>query len=675
MALDAIFEPRSVAIVGASDDEMKWGNWLARSALRGVGRRAVHLVNRRGGRVLGREVHVSTADLPEPPDLVVLAVPPAGLDAAADEALAAGARALVVITAGLGETGEAGRRRERALVERVRAAGARLVGPNCLGLVATDSGLDLATVDVPAGDIALVSQSGNLALELIALAGEAGLGFTRFVSIGNQADVAAAELVAHFDAHAATRLIALYLEDFRDGRALARAIAGAGKPVVVLAAGHTAAAALAARSHTGALVSDRRAVEAACRAAGAIRVGTPAELIDAAALLLAPHRPAGGRVGVVADGGGHGVVAADVLADGGLSLPRLSPALQDRLGGLLEPGSVAVNPVDFAGAGERDLRRYAEVSAALLRSGEVDSVLLTGYFGGYSRADRGQESLEMEVARELATAAGASGRALAVHSMHHDSPTARTLRDAGVPVYRTVEAAARALGAVAAAGDGRRAIPALPPPAAPSGEGGYWAARDLLAAGGVPLVGSARVRTLAEARAAAGRLGYPVALKATGALHKSDAGGVALGIGSAAELEAAFEAMAGIATDAYAVERMAAAGEGVELIAGSRRDARFGPVTAVGLGGLHAEVLDDVAVALGPVTAEEAEALLRSLRGAALLTGARGHPPLALARAAEAVAALSAVAAAHPELRELEVNPLLVTADAALGLDARIVPG
>ena len=183
------------------------------------------------------------------------------------------------------------------------------------------------------------------------------------------------------------------------------------------------------------------------------------------------------------------------------------------------------------------------------------------------------------------------------------------------------------------------------------------------------------MRTLAEARAAAGRLGYPVALKATGALHKSDAGGVALGLGSAAELEAAFDAMAGIATDAYAVERMAAVDDGVELIAGSRRDARFGPVTAVGLGGLHAEVLDDVAVALGPVTAKEAEALLRSLRGAALLTGARGRPPLALARAAEAVAALSAVAAAHPELRELEVNPLLVTADAALGLDARSVPG
>jgi acyl-CoA synthetase (NDP forming) len=262
--------------------------------------------------------------------------------------------------------------------------------------------------------------------------------------------------------------------------------------------------------------------------------------------------------------------------------------------------------------------------------------------------------------------------------MHHDSPTARTLREAGVPVYRTVEAAGRALGAVAAAGDGRRAIPALPPPAppaAPAPAGGYWAARALLAAGGVPLVESARVRTLAEAREAAERIGYPIALKATGVLHKSDAGGVALALGSAAELDAAFAGMSGIATDAYAVEPMAAVGEGVELIAGSRRDARFGPVTAVGLGGLHAEVLDDVAVALGPVTAAEAEALLRSLRGAALLTGARGRPPLALAAAAEAVAALSAAGAAHPELRELEVNPLLVTADGAFGLDARIVPG
>jgi acetate---CoA ligase (ADP-forming) len=674
MSLEPLFAPRSVAIVGASEDEMKWGNWLARSALRGEAHRAVYLVNRRGGRLLRRTVHASLADLPEAPELVVIAVPPARLDAAADDALRAGARALVVITAGLGETGEAGRQWERALVGRVRAAGARLVGPNCLGLVATDTGLDLATADVPEGSLALVSQSGNLALELFELAADAGLGFSRFVSIGNQADVTAAELVAHLAAHAPTRLIALYLEDFRDGRALARAVAAAGKPVVVLAAGRSTAAAMAARSHTGALVSDLHAVAAACRAAGAVLVRTPAELVEAAALLLTPHPPAGRRVGVVADGGGHGVVAADALADRGLELPGLSPGLAARVAELL-PGSIAANPVDFAGAGERDLRRYAQVIEALLHSGEVDSVLLTGYFGGYSRSARGQEALELGVARRLAEAARASGRALAVHSMHHGSGPARALREDGVPVYRTVEAACRALGSVAAAGDGRRAIPELPAPAPPVEDSGFWAARALLAAAGVPMVTAVRIAGLDEALSAARRIGFPVVLKATGVLHKSDAGGVALGLAGEAELVAAFERMAPLATDAYALERMADAAGGVELIAGSRRDPRFGPVTAVGLGGVYAEVLDDVAIALGPVDAAEAERLLRSLRGAALLTGARGRPPLALGAAAAAVAALSRAAAEHPELREVEVNPLLVTGEAALGLDARIVAG
>ena len=249
-----------MAIVGASDDPVKWGNWLARGALRGEARRRVYLVNRRAGEVLGRPAYASLGELPEPPGLAVLAVPPAALEPAFDDALAAGARAVVVITAGAAD-GDAGGARDRALAERARAAGAVLLGPNCLGVFDAGAELDLVSNDLPRGPIGLISQSGNLALEIGMLAERAGLGFSRFVSVGNQADVQIAELVGELAGHAATELIAVYVEDFRDGRAFAaacEAAARAGKPVLLLAIERTEATARAVLSHTGALASERR---------------------------------------------------------------------------------------------------------------------------------------------------------------------------------------------------------------------------------------------------------------------------------------------------------------------------------------------------------------------------------------------------------------------------------
>jgi acetate---CoA ligase (ADP-forming) len=232
--LRALFAPESVTIVGASDDPVKWGNWLARGALRAEHRRAVHLVNRRGGEVLGRPAHRSLGEVPGRPDLVVLAVPPVALDQAVDEALAAGARAIVAITASAAD-GDAGGPGDAALAARVRSAGAVLLGPNCLGVFDAHAELELAAGDLPRGSIGLISQSGNLGLELGVLAAEAGLGFSRFVSLGNQADLAATELVGALAHHDATELIAVYVEDFRDGRALAAAAHAAreaGKHVV-----------------------------------------------------------------------------------------------------------------------------------------------------------------------------------------------------------------------------------------------------------------------------------------------------------------------------------------------------------------------------------------------------------------------------------------------------------
>jgi acetate---CoA ligase (ADP-forming) len=675
--LSVLFEPASVAVVGASDDPVKWGNWLARGALRGAGRRNVYLVNRRGGEVMGVQAHRALGELPEAPELTVLAVPSAALDASVDEAIAIGSRALVVITAGEAD-GDAGGERDAALAARVREAGVILVGPNCLGVFDAGAELELVPNDLPRGRIGLLSQSGNLALEAGMLAAAAGLGFSRFVSLGNQADLEAAELIRELAAHDGTDLIAVYVEDFRDGRAFAEAAedaARAGKPVVLLAVEHSEAAARAVRSHTGALASEGAAIDAACRAAGMERVRGPQELVDLAQGLLGAGSLRGRRVAVLADGGGHGGIAAGLLSTAGLELPSLSDDLRAELRTGLPATAAVANPIDLAGGGESDIHTFERSARAVLGSGEVDALLVTGYFGGYSDYGKAMEQAEAAVAEALAQAGATSSLPLFMQTMHSQTAAARSLRARGVPVYPTIERAISVLGRLAERNEQPpRGVPPLPKAAAPVATGGYTEARALLAAGGVPFVDARTVETTEEAVAAAEEIGYPLVVKALGLLHKSDAGGVVTGLSDERALSAAVRDLRErLDPPALSVERMAPLSEGVELLAGVRRDARFGPVALVGLGGLYTEVMRDVAVALAPVDEPTARELLLSLGAAPLLRGARGRPAADLGAAAAAVAAVSRVAAAHPEIAEIEINPLLALPDGALGLDARIV--
>lgn len=673
--LEALFSPASVAVVGASNDPLKWGNWLARGALRGAHRRAVYLVNRRGGDILGQTAHTSLAELPEAPDLVVLVVPGATLEAAADDAIAAGARAIVAISAGDGDAGGA---QDAALARSAGEAGVVLVGPNCLGVSDAGTELELGPNPLPAGPIGLLSQSGNLALEAGILAADVGLGFSRFVSLGNQADTEAAELVRSLVAHAETRVIALYLEDFRDGRAFARAAAdatAAGKPLVLLTVAHTAATARAARSHTGALASDGAAIDAACRAAGIERVSSIDELVDVCQALVRASVPRGRRVAVLSDGGGHGSIAAGLAHDAGLELPDLGDCVGARLRATLPLAASCVNPIDLAGSAERDLRVFDRVAAELLASGDVDAVIVTGYFGGYGEYDETVVKSEAQVAERLAAAAARGDGPVVVQTMYPRAVAAGVLRRDGVPVYRSLERAVGVLGRLAQRHEAAEPrIPSLPEPGDPVHAADYEQVRALLTAGGVPFAAGRVVVTAAEARAAAAEIGYPVVLKAIGLLHKSDAGGVVLDLRDEAALaRAVADLYSRLAPARLWVERMADLRAGVELLAGVRWDARFGPILLVGLGGIYAEVLRDAAVALAPAAPAQVDRLLLSLRAAPVLRGARGRRAVDLAAAAGAISALSHVAAAHPEIAEIEINPLLATPAGALGLDARAV--
>jgi acyl-CoA synthetase (NDP forming) len=680
-ALDALFDPGSVTVIGASDDPAKWGHILSRRALESSGGRPVLLVNRRGPEVLGRRTHRTLAEARDrhggPLDMVLVCVPAAEMVQAVADAVGAGARSLVVITAGLSELGADGAVAEQEAVDLARSAGAFLVGPNCLGVVDTSTRLQLSHDLLPVGTVAVLSQSGNVVLDLAALLEDRGLGISRFVSLGNQADLTVVDLMASCLRHDQTRAVAIYAEDVVDGRAFvaaARALRAAGRPVVLLAPGRSAAAVRGAVSHTGSLTTAYEVVDAACAAAGAHRVDNPSQMADLLQGLLANRRMRGPRVAILTDGGGHGAIAGDALAVAGLQSPVLSDSTRTALRAGLRPGSTVSNPVDLAGAGEQDPMTYARTLAGLLDSDEVDGVLVTGYFGTYSTQPSSLAPLELAAARAMADVVGGQSKPVVVHTIHPGGPTGLLLRAAGIPVHRDVDRACAVLAALE-----ERPLPPyadLPEAEAPVTDSSYDVARGLFARAGVAFPPARTIRGRDELATAMETTGFPLVLKALGQVHKSDAGGVLLGIPDEPTALAAYDDLvARLAPPAVSVEAMADLALGVEVIVGCVRERTFGPVLMVGIGGIHAEVLADTACALAPVDPEQAKQLLLSLRGAALLSGVRGSAPVDLDALAAAVSTVSRVAAAHPELAELEVNPLLAGPVGAMALDARVVLG
>ncbi|HET6938659.1 MAG TPA: acetate--CoA ligase family protein [Nocardioides sp.] len=680
--LGALFAPRTVAVVGASEDSAKWGNIIARRALASPGERTVLLVNRNGGEVLGvpayESAQAAAAAHGGDVDLAVLCVPAGSFVASVADAVAAGARAIVAITAGLSESGPEGVRVEAEALAIARGAGAVLLGPNCLGIVDTTTGLQLAHAVLPAGDVAVLSQSGNLVLDLAGLLADRGLGVSRFVSLGNQADLGVVDFMHACVDHDGTRAVAVYTEDVVDGRGFldaARALRAAGKPLVLLAPGRTEAAVRGAASHTGALTTSSMVVDAACAAVGAHRVDHPTQLADLLVALRAPRRMSSRRVAILTDGGGHGAVAADALAASGLQTPLLTGAVTAELVAALWAQASVANPVDMAGAGEQDVASYDRAVRTLLACDQVDGVLLTGYFGGYSTEQSGLTGPELAAARHMADTVAAQGTPLVVQTIYPDSPASQVLRAVGIPVHRDVDRACAVLaGLVEPATDGLAlALPAAAPPVT---DPSYDAARTLFKDAGVAFPDAVSVTDAAALEAALEGMSYPVVLKATGLLHKSEDGGVVVGLADRDAVRAAYDDLVTrLSPPAVSVEAMADLAGGVELIVGGVRDPKFGPVVMVGLGGIFTEVLGDTACAIAPVSVDAARGLLRSLQGAPLLLGARGRAPVDVDAVADVVARVSLLAAAHPELVEIELNPVLAGPAGALALDARVVLG
>lgn len=660
--------PTSVAVVGATSDPAKWGYWLARGALSGRHRRAVHLVNRTRATILGETSHASLGELPEVPELIALCVPAALVGTVVDEALALGVRGFLGITAGVPD--------ERGVADRIVAAGARLVGMNSLGIYDSATELQLAWGRFTPGSIAVVTQSGQIGSEIALLAARAGLGVSRFVSIGNQTDVGAVELLDDLATDHTTQLVALYLESFSRGADLIDALAKlrcAGKPTVVLTVGASEASSRLARSHTGSLTSSLDVVDAATRAAGAIRVATPAELVDVARMLLSAPMPAGDRVAIVGDSGGQTGIAADVAARSGMRVPAFSPELESALARTLPTGAACSNPVDLAGAGEQDLSSYSDVVSRLLHSGEVDAVVLTGYFGMYGSDTPSLADREREVVRAMGAAAHSASKPLLVHTMADGNGTTDEMRHQSIPIYSTIDTALRAVSNGARLASKGRELSRPPRRAAVIGSG-YLEAQKLLEGTGIRFPASVVVRSSDELPSATETLTAPYVLKASWLEHKSESGGVQVGIADARELTQAFAIMhAGLGTGDYVVEELDSRPNTVEILVGARRDLNLGPIIVVGAGGTEAEVYRDVVVEMAPVDQQTALHMLERLKCAALLRGWRGRPAVDIASLADAVAAVSELAAANPGITEIEINPLRVGPDGILAVDALVV--
>ncbi len=679
-SLHPFFEPSCVAVVGASPRRGSIGGELFRNILAADFTGAAYPVNRGGAPVAGVRGYPSVGAIPEPVDLAVISLPGELVLDAAAEALEADVKALCVISAGFAETGPAGRVRQDDLLALVRSHGARLVGPNCLGIASSAVRLNatFAPRAFPTGTIGFSSQSGALGLALLERAESRGLGLSAFVSIGNKADVSSNDLLEWWEEDEGTDLVMLYLESFGNPRAFARIARRVArtKPILAMKSGTTRAGMKAASSHTAALAGSESAVDALFRQAGVIRSDTLGELVDVAALLSAQPVPRGRRVAIVTNAGGLGILCADACDTAGLELPTLAEETREKLRALLPTEASIENPIDMLGGSTA--QTFRDALPIVLADPGVDAVIVLFVpVVGIDESDVGAA-----ISRAAAEAAGDTTVLCAFVSAKGAPASLRSA--APVPSFSYPEAAARALGRAAERGDWLHRPPGIVPELDVDHDAAVdvvhealahtddaWLdpaqARRLLEAYGLPLVPERIAGTADEAVAAARELGLPVVVKsAVAGVHKTEAGAVALNLADEDDVRVAAER---IGCPVLVQPLVAGA---AELLAGAVQDPVFGPLVAFGPGGVFAELIGDAHFRLAPLTDLDARELVRGGKAGRLVGGFRGKPPADEASLVDLLLRLSKLAEEVPEVAELDLNPVLALPDRCVAVDARV---
>jgi acyl-CoA synthetase (NDP forming) len=691
-AMTALLHPQRIAVVGASSDPttiagLLFGN-LVDSHFGGV----VLPVNLKRPTVRDIPAYPDLRSCPVVPDLVVACVPASIVPAVVAEAGDLGVKAVCVISAGFAETGADGVKLQDDLVREAMTRSVRLVGPNCAGILAGEGpsrfNATFSRVVPPLGRTSLLAQSGAIGLAVLEAADARGLGIGDFVSVGNSPDDVVNDLVLHWGEDARTEVILLYVESIQNPKWFARIARDVGRriPVVAVKSGRTEAGSRGAASHTAALAAGDTAVEALFHQAGVIRAESIEEMLDLAAMLGSEQHFAGRRVAIVTNGGGPGVLAADACEANGLAVPELSAAVSAKLRSLLTPEASVSNPVDMIASATAE--QYGKVVRVLGSSAEVDAVLVMFNTPLITRAaDVATElnAAHLELPKEVA---------LVTVFMNREGPPS-SLAAAGIPSFAYPENAARALQRSVAWEAWRNRAPGkvLRPRVDPGdverivtaargrASDGWLTAADshaLLACYGIADARALRVHSEQEAAAAQAELGCTVAVKVAAAIHKTDVGGVRLGVATPA---AAADALREIRRDLESAGMGEAAGEflvqeliesGQEMIVGVNRDPALGPLVLVGLGGSLVEVLGDVAVRIAPLTDDDVAEMLASLKSYRLLTGFRGAPPLDAEALRQVLHRVSALVDDVDEVVEMDLNPVFVLAQGAIVADARI---
>jgi acetate---CoA ligase (ADP-forming) len=703
--LTRLFNPASIAVIGASEVPGKAAERRTKSLIQGGYPGKVFLVNPKRETLFGRKTYPSILDIGEEVDLVMVLVAPKLIPQAVADSVTMKAKGIVIITAGLGETGEEGKRIEADILQIATKGNAKIIGPNCSGLFCASSQMNLLGVPpITKGPLAIIAQSGNIIDSITHYADMRRIGFSHVISAGNAIGVKFHEYIDYLGQDEQTKAILLYMEGIKDGAELvevARSVSQR-KPILILKVGRSSAGARAAASHTGSLAANDAVVEAAFHQAGIVRVSNVDEMFDIAMAFVGMPLPRGNRAGIVSEGGGDNSVAADNAEHFGLAVPVLPQETQEKIRPFLLAGMPASNPIDYGGTAEENPDVINKVVEVLMEEQGIDSVYITGFFGGFKEIIAPHVGeLEEKTSRELVHLMGKYDKPIAVHTSFAQASfrSMDILSENGVFLTPSSERAAQCLATMAKFAVRREKLSQAKPLPSVSADAAKvqelieavkgtgrknfleTEARELLSLYGVVLPKAMLAKNSDEALAAARIVGFPVALKIVSPdiIHKSDAGGISLNLSDEKAVSRGFANIIANASRVSSSEKVIGAlvsqmaRQGQECIVGMIRDPQFGGVLMFGLGGIFVEVLKDVSFRVAPLSDLDIEEMITEIKGYPILSGIRGKKPMDMGVLRDLLQKVSQIAEDHPDIQEIDLNPVIVHEQGASIVDARII--
>ena len=708
MGLEHVLDAASVAVVGASKKETKRGYQAIKTLIEDKFEGRIYPVNPKEKRILGLPCYAKVSDIEDPVEMVLITTPATTIPEILEDCGKKGVAGAVIIAGGFGELGQEGKQLEGRIVDIARKNSIRIIGPNTSGMMNLRKNLNLVGLrDVPKGQIALICQSGNMALSLITEASiKSQQGFSYYIGIGNEADLKFHEYLEFFQEDPGTTAILMYVEGMRDGRKFLQQAyqTTRKKPIVMLKSGRSTTGKLSAGSHTGALAGISEVATAAFRRAGIIVIKNSDELFPAAETLASLPHIGRKSIAILADGGGHATIAADELTDLGVTIEPLGDKTQERLRRILPRGASIRNPVDVAGGADENPAVFADCAEILLHDPQVGGLLIVGLFGGYSiRFAEGLAFVEEDAAHRMGKLVKDSHKPIIVHSLYnHARPhSLDLLRYYGIPVYDALETACKCIAVLAEYGSYLRSYHAKSKFVFSKGRKSKtrgreifrrareedrhalfeYEAKELLGLHGTLVSENYLVYSQKDAAAAAARFDGAVALKIVShdILHKTDAGGVKLNLRTSDEVRKGYSEIMknalGYNPDAnirgVLVEAMM--GQGLEVIIGTKTDDQFGPVIMFGIGGIMVEVLKDVVFRVLPISERSARRMIEKIRSVELLNGFRGRPPVDKRAIKELLLTISEIVGSYDDIQEIDLNPVIVYEQGLSIADARII--